>query len=184
MLIVAEVRGTLPSKDINWQHLRLLLCNHLVCFYRAAICNCSTKYGSGFHSRNGLSSHGANIAAGCISANAPSGLINPLGQPPTQADKFKTQKSALPKLKMKGGDATIVTRTSSEWLGKTVLALNAWSSTAVRYWRQAVTTARPAYQQWTVLTPAQRAQTINLPSTGHALSLQMSVIEATMRAEL
>ena len=52
----------------------------------------------------------------------PAGLINPLGQPLPQADELKAQKSPLPKLQMKGGDATVATRTIKEWVGKTVLA--------------------------------------------------------------
>ena len=112
---------------------------------------------------------------GAFQPQQPVGLINPLGQPLPTADEFKTQKSPLPKLQMKGGDATVVTRTINEWLQKTALALNTWSSSAVQHWHQAVTSARAAHQQWTMLTPAQRAQNISLPSTGHALPLQMSV---------
>ena len=85
---------------------------------------------------------------------------------------------------MKGGDATVVTRTVNEWVQKTSLALSAWSPSAVQNWHQAVTSARAAHQQWTMLTPAQRAQKTGSPSTGHALPLQMTVVEATMRAEL
>ena len=69
----------------------------------------------------------------------------------------------------------MVTRTINEWVQKTALALNTRSSSAVQYWHQAVTSN--AYT-------STAAQNIGLPSTGHALPLQMSVAEATMRAEL
>ena len=71
---------------------------------------------------------------GAFQPQQPAGLINLLGQPLPQADEFKTQKSPLPKLQMKGGDATVVTRIINEWVQKTALALNTWSSSAVLYW--------------------------------------------------
>ena len=83
--------------------------------------------------------------------------MSTLVQPSPQADEFKTQKSPLPKLQMKGGDATVVTRTINEWVQKTALALNTWSSSAVQYWHQAVTSARAAHQQWTMLTQLNRS---------------------------
>ena len=52
--------------------------------------------------------------AGAFQPQQPAGLINPLVQPLPQADDFKAQKSPSLKLQMKGGDATVVTRTGSE----------------------------------------------------------------------
>ena len=119
----------------------------------------------------------------------------PLGAFPTQtplpahpqlpADEyFKREKSPLPKLVIKGGDATSVTRTVHEWLQKTAMALNTWSSSAIQLWHHAVGLAKGARLQWTLMAPNQRALQTGLPSTGNSLPPQLSVLEATMRADL
>ena len=97
---------------------------------------------------------------------------------------FKREKSALPKLQIKGGDATSVTRTIHEWLQRTSIALNTWSASAVQLWHNAVALAKAAHQQWTMMAPSQRALQTGLPSTGHALPAQLSVLEAIMRSDL
>ena len=97
---------------------------------------------------------------------------------------FKREKSALPKLQIKGGDATSITRTIHEWLQRTSLTLNTWSASAVQLWHNAVAVAKAAHQQWTSMTPSQRALQTGLPSTGHALPAQLSVLEAIMRSDL
>ena len=108
-------------------------------------------------------------------------LVSPTEMP---KDDFKREKLSLPKLSIKAGDATTLTRTINEWLQKTTLALNTWSFSAVQLWHQAVNTARQAHQQWTSLAPSLRALQTGLPSMGNALPMQLSVLEATMRAEL
>ena len=80
----------------------------------------------------------------------------------------------MPKLRVKGGDSTSVTRTINEWLQKTVFSLNAWSASAVQLWHRSAT-ARAAHQPWTHMVPSQRTFQTGLPSTGHALPLQLSV---------
>ena len=67
----------------------------------------------------------------------------------TPADdlSFKREKSVLPKLQVKGGDSTSVTRIINEWLQKTALSLNTWSASGVQPWHHAVATARAAHQQ-------------------------------------
>ena len=97
---------------------------------------------------------------------------------------FKREKSALPKLQIKGGDATSITRTIHEWLQRTSIALNTWSASAVQLWHNAVEVAKAAHQQWTMMAPSQRALQTGLPSTGHALPAQLSVLEAIMRSDL
>ena len=97
---------------------------------------------------------------------------------------FKREKSALPKLQIKGGDATSITRTIHEWLQRTSLTLNTWSASAVQLWHNAVAVAKAAHQQWTSMTPSHRALQTGLPSTGHALPAQLSVLEAIMRSDL
>ena len=82
---------------------------------------------------------------------------------------FKREKSALPKLQIKGGDATSITRTIHEWLQRTSIALNTRSASAVQLWHNAVAVAKAAHQQWTMMAPSQRALQTGLPSTGHAL---------------
>ena len=61
-------------------------------------------------------------------------LQPPLQQTPLQQDEgkidFKREKSALPKLQIKGGDATSIARTIHEWLQRTSLTLNTWSASA------------------------------------------------------
>ena len=57
---------------------------------------------------------------------------------------FKREKSALPKLNIKGGDATSITRTIHEWLQRTSIALNTWSASAVHLWHNAVALAKAA----------------------------------------
>ena len=76
---------------------------------------------------------------------------------PADDFSFKREKSALPKLQIKGGDTTNVTRVINEWLQKTALSLNTWSASAVQLWHHAVATARAAHQQWTHVAPSQRA---------------------------
>ena len=116
--------------------------------------------------------------------------LQPPPQQPTtrQQDEgkidFKREKSALPKLQIKGGDATSITRTIHEWLQRTSLTLNTWSASAVQLWHNAVAVAKAAHQQWTSMTPSQRALQTGLPSTGHALPAQLSVLEAIMRSDL
>ena len=106
--------------------------------------------------------------------------LQPPPQQPTtvQQDEgkidFKREKSALPKLQIKGGDATSITRTIHEWLQRTSLTLNTWSASAVQLWQNAVAVAKAAHQQWTSMTPSQRALQTGLPSTGHALPAQLS----------
>ena len=97
---------------------------------------------------------------------------------------FKREKSALPKLNLKGGDATSITRTIHEWLQRTSIALNTWSASAVQLWHNAVALAKAAHNQWTLMAPSQRALQTGLPSTGHALLAQLSVLEAIMRSDL
>ena len=120
-------------------------------------------------------------------------LQMPLQPPPQQQNilqqdeakiDFKREKSALPKLQIKGGDATSITRTIHEWLQRTSLTLNTWSASAVQLWHNAVAVAKAAHQQWTSMTPSQRALQTGLPSTGHALPAQLSVLEAIMRSDL
>ena len=115
------------------------------------------------------STHGAALPA--MMVPNPS---TPLGAFPTQtplpahpqlhADEyFKGEKSPLPKLVIKGGDATSVTRTVHEWLQKTAMALNTWSSSAIQLWHHAVSLAKGAHLQWTLMAPNQRAlQTIKV----------------------
>ena len=92
------------------------------------------------------------------------------GQSPLQtspqlpADEyFKREKSPLPKLTIKSGDA---------------------ATSAIQLWHHAVSVAKAAHQQWTMMVPAQRALQTGLPFIGHSLPPQLSVLEATMRADL
>ena len=108
----------------------------------------------------------------------------PAGQPTTGDEYFKREKSPLPKLVIKSGDATTITRVVHEWLQKTAMALNTWSSSAIQLWHHAVGVAKSAHAQWTLMVPSQRALQTGLPSTGNSLPPQLSVLEATMRADL
>ena len=136
------------------------------------------------------STHGAALPAMMVpNPSTPLGAFP--GQPPLQtspqlpADEyFKREKSPLPKLTIKGGDATTITRTVHEWLQKTAMAVNTWSTSAIQLWHHAVSVAKAAHQQWTMMVPAQRALQTGLPSTGNSLPPQLSVLEATMRADL
>ena len=93
-------------------------------------------------------------------------------------------KSPLPKLNIKGGDPTTLTRLINEWVQKTSIALNTWSIEASNFWNQAVTAARNQHNWWLSLSPSDRAAQIGLPTTLQTLPLQIPVLEATMRAEL
>ena len=137
------------------------------------------------------STHGAALPAMMVQ-----NPTTPLGALPSQpllqsypqtlpADEyFKREKTALPKLAVKAADSTTVTRTVHEWLQKTAMALNTWSASAVQLWHHAVSVAKAAHTQWTTMAPAQRALQTGLPSTGYSLPPQISVLEATMRADL
>ena len=113
-----EVRGTLPDRGISPQHRGMRLCNHRVLALLLPV----------FHQWLLASSHAMAYPAmtpmtplGAFQPQQPVGLINPLGQPLPQADEIKTQKSPLPKLQMKGGNATVASRTINEWVQKTAL---------------------------------------------------------------
>ena len=54
----------------------------------------------------------------------------------------------------------------------------------MQLWDNAVALAKAAHNQWTLMAPAQRALQTGLPSTGHALPAQLSVLEAIMRSDL
>ena len=93
-------------------------------------------------------------------------------------------KSPLPKLNIKGGDPTTLTRIINEWIQKTAIALNTWSIEASNFWNQSVNTARQQHNWWLSLAPQDRAIHIGLPASFQALPTQVPVLEATMRAEL
>ena len=103
------------------------------------------------------STHGAALPAMMVpNPSTPLGAFP--GQPPLQnspqlpADEyFKREKSPLPKLTIKGGDATSITRTVHEWLQKTAMAVNTWSTSAIQLWHHAVSVAKAAHQQWTMM---------------------------------
>ena len=134
------------------------------------------------------STHGAAFPAMAVpNPTTPLGAFQaplPAGQPPTGDEYFKREKSPLPKLVIKSGDATTITRVVREWLQKTAMALNTWSSSAIQLWHRAVGVAKSAHAQWTLMVPSQRALQTGLPSTCNSLPPQLSVLEATMRADL
>ena len=55
------------------------------------------------------------------------------------------------------GDAASITRTIHEWLQRTSIALNTWPASAEQLWHNALSLAKAAHQQWTVMAPSQRA---------------------------
>ena len=110
-------------------------------------------------------------------------LAHSLTQPRTEQPISKN-KSPLPKLNVKGGDPTTLTRVINEWLQKTAIALNTWSLEASNFWNQSVNSARQQHNWWLSLAPQDRATHIGLPTSFQALPTQVPVLEATMRAEL
>ena len=69
----------------------------------------------------------------------------PNSQQPTQPrteQPISKNKSPLPKLSVKGGDPTTLTRIINEWIQKTAIALNTWSLEASNFWNQSVNSAR------------------------------------------
>ena len=111
----------------------------------------------------------------------------PNTQPPTQPrieQPVSKNKSPLPKLNIKGGDPTTLTRVINEWIQKTSIALNTWSLEASNFWTQSVNSARQQHNWWLSLAPQDRATHIGLPTSFQALPTQVPVLEATMRAEL
>ena len=99
-------------------------------------------------------------------------------------DEVRMDRSPLPKLVIKGGDATTLTRVINEWIQKTTISLNTWSQSAATFWAQVVGMARQRHNWWLSLSPDQRAMHIGLPTTGQTIPLQLPILEATMRAEL
>ena len=99
-------------------------------------------------------------------------------------DEVRKDRSPLPKLVIKGGDATTLTRVINEWIQKTTISLNTWSQSAATFWAQVVGMARQRHNWWLSLSPDQRAMHIGLPTTGQTIPLQLPLLEATMRAEL
>ena len=111
----------------------------------------------------------------------------PNTQPHTQPrmeQPISKNKSPLPKLSIKGGDPTTLTRIINEWVQKTAIALNTWSLEASNFWNQSVNPARQQHNWWLSLAPQDRATRIGLPASFQALPTQVPVLEATMRAEL
>ena len=107
------------------------------------------------------------------------------GAYPAMAEQpISKNKGPLPKLKIKGGDPTTLTRLINEWVQKTSIALNTWSVEASNFWSQAVTAARNQQNWWLSLSPSDRAAQIGLPTTLQTLPRQIPVLEATMQAEL
>ena len=51
-------------------------------------------------------------------------------------DEVRKDRSPIPKLNVKGGDATALTRQVNEWLQKTTISLNTWSQSAATFWAQ------------------------------------------------
>ena len=103
-------------------------------------------------------------------------------QPPTQPRM--EQPISKPKLNIKGGDPTTLTRIINEWIQKTAIALNTWSLEASNFWNQSVNSARQQHNGWLSLAPQNRATHIGLPTSFQALPTQVPVLAATMRAEL
>ena len=101
-----------------------------------------------------------------------------------KVDEVKRDRSPLPKLNIKGGDATSLTRQISEWLQKTTIILNTWSVNAANFWAQAVGIARQQRNWWLSLSSAERATQLGLPTTGQTIRLQLPLLEGTMRAEM
>ena len=111
----------------------------------------------------------------------------PNTQPPTQPrleHPISKNNSPLPKLSVKGGDPTTLTRVINEWIQKTAIALNTWLIEASNIWIQSVNSARQQHNRWLSLAPQDRATHIGLPTSFQALPCQVPVLEATMRAEL
>ena len=104
-------------------------------------------------------------------------------QPRTEQPISKN-KSPLPKLSVKGGDPTTLTRIINEWIQKTAIGLNTWSPEASNFWNQSVNSARQQHNWWLSLAPQDRATHIGLPASFQALPTQAPVLEATMRAGL
>ena len=130
-----------------------------------------------------------NIGSGAPGAQDGSGGIGsqPNTQPPTQPrieQPISKSKSPLPKLNIKGGDPTTLSRVINEWIQKTAVALNTWSLEASNFWNQSVNSARQQHNWWLSLAPQERATHIGLPTSFQALPTQVPVLEATMRPEV
>ena len=111
----------------------------------------------------------------------------PNTHPPTQPrmeQPISRNRSPLPKLSIKEGDPTTLTRIINEWIQKTAIALNTWSLEASNFWNQSVNSARQQHNWWLSLAPQDRATHIGSPASFQALPTQVPVLEATMRAEL
>ena len=72
-------------------------------------------------------------------------------------DEVRKDRSPIPKLNVKGGDAAFLTRQVNVWLQKTTISLNTWSQTAATVWAQHVSLAIPHRNWWLSLSLADRA---------------------------
>ena len=68
-------------------------------------------------------------------------------------DEVRKNRSPIPKLNVKAGDATALTRQVNEWLQKTTINLNKWSQSAATFWAQVVGMARQQHNWWLSLSP-------------------------------
>ena len=103
-----------------------------------------------------------NTGSGAPAAPDGSGGIGsqPHSQQPIQPraeQPISKNKSPLPKLNIRGGDPTTLTRIINEWIQKTAIALNTWSIEASNFWNQSVNTARQQHNWWLSLAPQDRA---------------------------
>ena len=98
------------------------------------------------------------------------------------ADEVRKDRTPIPKLVVKGGDPTTLTRVINEWIQKTTISLNAWSQAAAAFWAQVVSSARQRHNWWLSLAPDQRATHIGLPTSGQTILHQLPLLEATTRA--
>ena len=91
---------------------------------------------------------GYSLAGACPAVGVPPPQMTtpitpaPAALSPAPEAAISKLKSSLPKLNIKGGDPTTITRVINEWLQKTAIALNTWSLQASTFWNQAVQVAR------------------------------------------
>ena len=130
------------------------------------------------HPGHGLPCHGSH-SFGKPSATVKSGINQPSSGNSYASRRAQNSEVGLPKLQMKGGGATCgrsnhqrVAPEDSAAIGSQHLAIHSGAVLASNSDH-----CQSGHQQWTMLTPAQRFQSIGLPSTGHTLPLQMSLLK-------
>ena len=92
----------------------------------------------------------------------------PAGTQQQQEELPHRDRKSLPKLTVKGGDATQAIHSVERWMMLTMVSLNTWGSEAARVWENAVQEAKAQHMEYSI--PTSSASWSHRPSLPTASS--------------